>query len=462
MLSAHKLAELTAAAGHDPGEDALKAICSIPGNFLQAEAVYRKVRTYKFDRKTYEDRGPHIQRHRDGYAPMDAVCGDIHPVDIQVRRADGSIATPRMIAWLDLGTNRIWADFVLLEKREGIRNAHVIASFIAMVQAWGAPRRLYLDNGSEYNFAEFIDDALQLVDRDRRRYIDVISPYAEGSGVRRAQPHAPSSKPIEGIFGILERSHFSTIKGWIAGDRMKKPTQAIGKPVDPFPGTFADLRQALCSRLSEYDVTPQKGTLKGRSPRAVYAAAVASGWQMTAVDANAFRIAFSRQETRVVHQGSVRYGGRLWTCRELQAYQRETVTLLVPKYEDWSCLPVRDDRGELMGFAVPDKAYGFFDREGAVEAKERRAAGRAEIRALDRSAPDLDVSAERAAYMRSLPPPLVASIGATIGAGDAAAMAAAIGEPADARAARLREEKVRRQREDLALIGKYHPEILAK
>jgi hypothetical protein len=140
-LAARKLAELTVAKGFDPGKEALDGLCKIPGNFIQAEAVFRKVHTFNTDREAYEDAKPRIRRTRAGLSPWTCSWGTLTPVDILVARSDGSIATPRMIAWLDLATNRIWADVVLLEKGEGIRIAHVSASYLAMVQSWGAPGR---------------------------------------------------------------------------------------------------------------------------------------------------------------------------------------------------------------------------------------------------------------------------------------------------------------------------------
>lgn len=458
MLAARKLAQLTAAKGFDPGEEALTALCAIPANFIRAESVYRKVHRYNHDRKAYEDARPRIQRSRGGLSPMDVLAGDIHPLDILVRRDDGSIATPRMIAWLDLATNRIWADLVLLEKGEGIRNAHVIASFVSMVRAWGAPRALYIDNGGEYNFAEFIDDALKLIDLDCRRYIDRISPWSEReSNIVRAQPYNAAAKPIEGIFGILERHYFSTVPGWIGGERMKKKTANVGREPEPFPGTFEELRTVIASQLAAYDVTPQRGSLKGRAPRAVYAAAIADGWGMTAIEADTLRIAFATEEPRQVRQGRVRFAGRLWTCPELFAYQGDRVSLLIPKYEDWSRLPVRDDRGRLLGFAEPDREFALLDASGALESKRRADAHRAAVAALDRSAPDVVPIAERAAFMAELSPPPTPGIAATIGhSAEAAEIATAIAESPSDRETRHAEAASRRLRAKLALIAS-HP-----
>ena len=82
--------------------------------------------------------------------------------------ASHDMATPKGIAWLDAGTRRVRIDLVLCEPGTAIRNADLIDSFIAMTQDphWGMPAKLYLDNGSEYRFAEFLPDALKLAGLD--------------------------------------------------------------------------------------------------------------------------------------------------------------------------------------------------------------------------------------------------------------------------------------------------------
>ena len=91
------------------------------------------------------------------------------------------------------------------------------------------------------------------------------------------------------------------------------------------------------------------------------------------------------------------------------------VSVLVPKYEDWSRLPVRDDRGELLGFAEPDSEFQFLDARGAIEAKRRADAHRRSVKALDRSAPDVNPLLETLSLAARLPPPTTAPVGATIG-----------------------------------------------
>lgn len=401
-LASNHLAKLTA----ENAGPIDTATCVVPINFIQAERIWRKVHTFKTDRKAYEDTArPRVRRTRAGYMPMDVVVADIHPIDIYVRREDGSPGTPRGIAWLDIATNRIWIDVVLLEKGEGIRNAHVIASFLNMVRHWGAPRALYLDNGSEYNWAEFVDDALKLIDRDGN---GKIAPWTERvSQIIRAQAYNAAAKPVEGVFSTLETHHFSRIPGWSGGDRLRKKSANVGRDPEPFPGTFDELRTLIGSAVDYYESMPQRGSLGGKSPRSVFDAAVKAGWQKTQIEPNAFRIAFSTEESRKVHQGSIKHAGQFWTCPELQAYQGDRVTALIPKYEDWSALPLRGEDGELLGFARPDTKFGFLDPAGAREAKKRQLIHRNGVRALDRTVPDIDPLAERAAFVAALPPPPV-------------------------------------------------------
>jgi hypothetical protein len=75
------------------------------------------------------------------------------------------------------------------------------------------------------------------------------------------------------------------------------------------------------------------------------------------------RKAYEDQRPRIARQGRVQQGGQAWTCRELQAYQGDRVIVLVPKYEDWTRLPIQDESGSLLGFAEPDRAYAMLDAE---------------------------------------------------------------------------------------------------
>ena len=457
-LAALKLRELTRAAGFEADDATLTAICAVPYNLIQAERDFKKVDTFKNDRSTYEHAKPRIQRSRAGLAPNDIWVGDVHPVDILYTRADSSTATLRGIAWLDLATNGLHVTWIALEKGQGgVRNTHVIRSFAAAVAAWGAPRALYLDNGSEYNWAEFINDALKLLDAQGRRIVGDLAPWAERrSNIVKAMPYNAQAKPIENIFGVLERKHFSAIPGWIGGDRMRKRTQNHGREPDPFPGTVAQLVALLDAQVAMYNAMPQVGrALAGISPNDALRTAIEGGWRGTAVNPDALRVAFSTEEVRQVTQGCVRHKG-LWTSRELQEYQGDTVTLLVPKYEDWVRLPVRDEAGRIFTYVERDTAYGILDPAGAREADARsRAHGRG-VAVLDRSAPDIDRLAERQKLARQLlpAPTQPAPIARLTGSAEAEDIALNAGFSPDAETDRARKQRLAQEREEAAATAR--------
>lgn len=407
MEAALHLAELTRAAGFDPGHDLLTAACAIPASLIKAEGVFRKAHVFKADKKAYHDKlQPRTLRNREGYRPNDVWVMDVHPLDIGCLRADGSKAYARGIATLDLSTNRVFVTWRFYEKGRGVTNRDVIEHFIANVAAWGMPRALYLDNGSEFNWADFIGDALKLIDQDGRRLIGDIAPWAERrSNLVRAQAYNAPAKPIEGIFGVLERKHFHIIPGWEGGERWRKKTANHGREPDPFPGTAEQLDQLLALIISVYNSTPQFGSaLAGQSPHGRLKAEIEAGWGKVAVEADTFRLAFAIEDTREVRQGGISFKGRRWTSRELQAYQGGTVTILAPKYEpDATRLPCRDERGQWLGILTPDVAYGFLDPAGAQEARARTRVHAQAARALDRSVPDQVPLLERMKLAASMP-----------------------------------------------------------
>lgn len=397
-----KLAELARA----EGQEVPAAACQVPGHKVKAEMQYRRVGVFKKDRKGHADREPGIQRTFDLYGPGGVVFGDVHHFDVIVNKVDGYQQYPKAIAWYCAATARAWIDVVLLPEGEGIRNEHVIASFIRLAMAWGMPRVLYLDNGSEYKFAEFIADAMHL---------------SRGDGLQvivHSNPYAARSKPIEGFHRLIER-HLAKYPGYIGGDRMKSKTSNVGQAPVPF-GSIELFNSVIDAELAIYHAKPQHGrTLAGRSPNQAMADAIDAGWQKTEVDPNAFAAVFSTPEPRTVRQGFIRHGAQVWRCDELIPYEGRRVTALIPKFERWPVLPVRLDNGEIV-FATPDAPFAALDRAGAKESSRRRGIGVAYIRALDASAPSIDPIEETLSFARTLPAPPVQPVGSRITASDEA------------------------------------------
>lgn len=174
------------------------------------------------------------------------------------------------------------------------------------------------------------------------------------------------------------------------------------------------------------------------------------GWTLTEVHADAFRLAFSHKRQLTIRQGAVSIGGRRWTCPELVAWLPPKITALIPKYEDWTRIPLLDpSTGELVGMAEPQRPYGPTEAAGAIEAgrvsRERLAA----VMKLARSAPDIDPLREQVEFLAMQPPSPAAPVGATVGASDdALRMLAAMNEtPKEKRERETREREARVQQQ---------------
>lgn len=399
--AARHLEKLVRERGFEPPD----GVCDIPFHIVKAESECRAVARFKKDRKAWQDSAPAIRRTIEGLWPMDIVVGDVHPLDFLLPEAEGLQRYAKAICWLDVATKRLWMTVIFLPTGTGIRNAHVIASFMDMASAWGLPKTLYLDNGSEYNFADFIPDALKLAGNEGERVLI------------RAKPYNARAKAIEGVFAIL-RHYFAKFEGYIGGDRMKSKVANVGKAPVPFNGTFGQFREIIGAVVTQYHALPQRGQLKGISPIEAYNRAVRAGWHMTAVDPDAFFTVFSTRETRVIKNGYIAVGGRFWTCRELRERISDRVTVRIPKFEQWDRLPLEDERGNLIGFAEEAVEFSYLDPAGARASANDQRERIAAVRRLDKSVPDIDVVGEVSALANTFPKMLPAPIGARVTASD--------------------------------------------
>lgn len=396
LLAGHFLADTTRSWGFRD-EGALGRICSVPKQLVSAELVYRNVHRFKRDRKAYEDRRPRIKRTIAGMAPMELVVGDVHPVDIHLTRSDGTVGTARMIAFMDWATQRVWCELIFFEKRGGVRNVDVIEVFASMVEAWGLPQSLYVDNGKEYGFASYLDDALKLT-------VPGFHGPSRSTQVIHALPYNASAKPIERVFGDLEKRLFSTAPGHIGGNRMNKKQEAVGKAVSPL-GSFEDAVPIIEGLVQAHNHVPQgkQSALRGLSPAASYRQHVEAGWQPVVMCRDEVRAACARTEERTVIQGAISVGGRTWTCPELQSYQYDKIWVRVPAYHTPAELLLLDRHGERVGIATPDVEFHPLDTRGAKTSAERNKAHRKAVRNLDRDVPDINVAERLIAFGQAQP-----------------------------------------------------------
>lgn len=403
-------------------------ICCVNRRLAEAQRSYGLIAVRDKDNARYQDTiAPTIRRDYSQLKPREIVVGDVHPTDIMVLRADGSRAYPKAISWFDPATNEIFMVLVLLEQREGVRREHIAMAFEAMVAKWGLPKLLYLDNGSEYQWAEMMDGFTQL----SKLAGLAVKEYGEGSladarvadarqAVVRSLAYNAKGKPgIEGAFGNLERVFFSNLLGWTAGDRMRKKTHAKGRDPVPFPGTMTDFMDQIGTALDWYHKRPQYGRLDGKSPNEALRTHIEGGWGKVALaNPDVLALAFSTVEERVVDRGTVQYGPRdgrsqRFFCEALLAWPGARITIRVPAYDPRFLFCFAPD-GELIGIARPEQTFHPLDPAGAREGAARGKFLRRHISQIRENVAMLDLVVETARHAGHLPAAPEAPIAALV------------------------------------------------
>ncbi|MEM6728927.1 MAG: hypothetical protein AAF618_10535, partial [Pseudomonadota bacterium] len=403
-------------------------ICCVNRRQVEKHRDYGLIAVKNKDNATFHDKFmPTIRRDYSALLPRQIVVGDVHPVDIMMRREDGSEVYPKAIAWYDVATNEIHMTFVLLEKREGVRREHVAQSFEAMVSEWGLPELLYLDNGSEYSWDAMIDGFTQL-SKLTKGSVKVFDLDGDASvadrvaksraAVVRSLPYNATGKPgIEGVFGNLEQLFFATIPGWTAGDRMRKKTHAKGKDPIAFPGGESAFLATVGEALEWYHKRPQHGRLKGLSPNEALRGFIDGGWgKTTLARPEVLALAFSEEARRTPDRGRVSYtpprGTQVYYyADELLGIDRE-ITLRIPAHNPDYVFCFEGE--ELLCQAFPERTYGVLDRAGAEEGNRRGKQLRRKIAEKRAHVSLLSLVDETARHIAHMPDAPEAPVAATV------------------------------------------------
>ena len=430
-FSSLKLEELSRTAGWDAPAMTLKPACRLSRPFIER---YRKsgllAVSDKDAKRFFDEHIPRIRRNRADLLPMDVVVGDVHPVDIAIRRVDGSIAYPRAICWHDVATNRLFVCLVLLEKGEGVKQMHVASAFASMCAAWGLPRTLYLDNGSEYSWHEMMAafSEISRLTQSLQTQFAVGELPANGQWrelvdtqrqIVRAQPYNAPAKPIEGLFSVIEGTVLSMMPGWTGGDRMRAKTANVGRTPEPYPGTWEQFHADFETALAFYHQRPQHGTMGGKSPAEVYEGFIDAGWTRTHVEERVLLLSFAEEDTRKVNGGYISWDGTDYYDDVLLRYTGQTLTVRVCRHDPRHAYVFDSNRSLLCAAAVAP-VFGFMDPAGAQEQARRKKVLMRYIAELRENVCRLDLVAEMAKVVKAKGPMAQAAIGATVTMSEAA------------------------------------------
>lgn len=406
-----ELIELTKAQDFDC--DDLAAICAVPKALAMAKRDAKVADIRKRNAKEFDDnyRRP-TRRSRAGMLPMEIVVADVHPVDVLVERADGSTGTPRLIAFECAATNRLHCTLVMPDKGKGIRQEHVIGAFIAMTQdpCWGLPSMLQIDNGGEYNWAKFIDDAMRLT------LPDGCDPRR--SMIIKSRAYNARAKTIEGKFSAVEKL-LAALPGSIGGNRMAKKTHNVGKAPEAF-GTFDDFLPAFQTTWEYYETQEQTGHLEGSSPRARFNEFVAEGWGRIDIDPDALHVVFAREVERTLRQRTVQFDNDHYYLPAFGSMIEGTrLTLRIPHVGSKEKLAVLGPDRNPLGMAEKMPKFGYASRDAFALQREHHSNQKRYLNALEARLGDpLDITQERAKAVALEPPAYVPASAGKISLGD--------------------------------------------
>ncbi len=426
-MASAKLFELCRLAGW---EDASLQACDVGQYIVERNQSYRDLAIRHRDAKRFSDKHkPRVARTREGFAPGEAIVADVHPVDVLLLRPDGSTYTARMIAWYDLGTNRFFYTLLHPGPRQSVTQADIARSFFELCQAWGVPRKLYMDNGSEYKWAEMMDafrafavlvkemevrmESLEALEArfaaedagELPRGDDVPDQEAavtsEEGAIVRAKPYNASAKPVEGAFSALEKL-LSMLPGYIGGDRMNKKLAKVGKQPDAYPGDAEAFNLAFDEAVSSYHNTPQRGFLGGLTPNQK-AEIVPEGYTVTFAPEVVFRVAFAEERTPKVQTSGIQIDDRWYYDDALIPYMTRKVTVRFAKWAPNAVILVRERPLPGVGqYTVihERRVFGMFDPAGAVESSRREGVQNRHFRALKKRVGKMDMLEEMQRYNR--------------------------------------------------------------
>lgn len=352
---------------------------------LDPENARRWVNSYKEFRllaivkrdakRAYADYHPAVQRTWDHLKPGELVFGDVSPIDIPVKRADGSTAYMRMIAWLDAATAWMFVTMHLCDKGKGVRREHVAASFASMCDAapFGMPVKLYLDNGSEYKWNDMIGAWQQLARLTGNRiHTDLGEMSDERGRLIRSIPFRPRGKIIESRFATMH-TWMGWHPSWQGGNRLAKKAAMLGQL--PEAVDYHDSLRFIAGVMADYHATPQgQGThLDGKSPAQAIELALDGGWKPMRVDKDALMLAFADVDRRMVKGGKVQFAGQTWYDDRLVGLDGY-VRVRYPRMEGYRGVAyIFDDQhaDRLICCALPESVFQGDAQDGAKEAARR-------------------------------------------------------------------------------------------
>lgn len=349
---------------------------------------------------------PPQERDKSALHALEAVNGDFHRFDVFVRFPAGAagqreeIVRPQMVSFQDIYSGKLLAWRV-----DRTANSHAVQLCIGdMIDSWGIPDKVLLDNGREFA-AKMITGGAPTRFRFKVREDDMPGLLTSmGCEISWATPYSGQSKPIERAFrDLCDRvAKHPAFEGAYTGNRPDAKPENYGSraiPLDQF-------LEVLETEMRAHNARPDRRSevAYGRSFDAVFEESYQTApiRKATAEQRRLWLLgAEGIQANR--HDGRISFMGNRYWDAWMAGIAGQKVVIRFDRAALWDGIHVYALAGQYLGFAGCIEKAGFFDMDDArAHSRNRSAYVKAQRAAAD--ALDLMKPADVAASLTRLEP----------------------------------------------------------
>jgi len=297
--------------------------------------------------------------------------GDHHMLNLFVVDRDGRVLRPWLTAWMDATTSAIVGWMLTTNP-----NSDTIAESFARAAVAtkgspfrGLPRIVYIDNGKDYRSKRFEGSQIEEYEIGRLNDDFAGRPMLEalGVGVKHAIPYWAWSKPIERMFGTLDRRWMRDMPGW-CGDAPDQRPQEIGSLIT-FEAFAARCQAEVIDRYNSFAAEDGALTPVEKYQRGTRARTDDPDWATMAM-------LRSQSTPRTVTTQGVKLGKVRYQDAALAGYAGREVTVLHQRGENLSVTVLYNGRYVCEA----ERADIYRTIEPDTEKLDRLMAGKAEQR----------------------------------------------------------------------------------
>lgn len=270
---------------------------------------------YRLGKKYYNDNhAPYNPRDYSIYHSNDWWIADHHVFDVAILTPAGKVVRPWLSAWEDL-SSRMVVGYALnyVDPNSDI----VLDSFARACYAHGLPNNIKIDNGKDYKAYDLFCSTFSMAVCNEMHI-----------NVSCALPYNAKAKPIERLFGTLEKRYCKHLPQYLSNDpktrpeKMKKRNDQLVHDAMP----WEEFKEFAANLIMTYNSTPHS-SLGGKTPLEAYKEGFVNGARVVVGEATLNMFLMRTSRLLKVGRNGVRVPaiGHYFDCDTLNRYRGESV-----------------------------------------------------------------------------------------------------------------------------------------